>query len=155
LPPTTTTEGTSVDRPAPLGTVVEYDEPGQAWSTSITGWNPEATALVTKADRYGLNKLEPGMVFVIVTVRTTHTSGNPARSPISYRLQIAGASGVAADLDIGCTISVSPHATLNAELLAGGSVDEHICYELTPADAATAVAFISGADGNPIYLALR
>ena len=154
IAPTTTTEGTTADRPAPRGTVIEYAEPGQQWSTSITGWNPDATTLVKKADRYGLNKVEPGMVFAIVTVRTTHVSGNPAQSPISYRLQVAGPSAIAADLDIGCTISINRQATLNATVLDGGSVDEQICYQLTPTDAAAPVALISGGDGVPIYLAL-
>ena len=154
IAPTTTTEGTTAQRPAPRGTVIDYSEPGQQWSTTITGWNPDATALVKKADRYGLNKVEPGMVFAIVTMRTTHVSGNPAQSPISYRLQVAGPSAIAADLDIGCTISINRQATLNATVLDGGSVDEQICYQLNPADAAAPVALISGADGIPIYLSL-
>jgi hypothetical protein len=156
--PTTTAAapiGTTSAAPAPLGTAVDYTEPGQRWTTSITGWDADATEAVARSDRYGVAKAAPGQVLATVSVHTTHISGQPDASPISVNLLVAGPSGDAVALDVGCTVLVNPDAPRTSWLADGDSVDERVCFELSPADAVGAVALLRAPDGTERYLALH
>jgi hypothetical protein len=154
-PSTVEVVGTTAAAPAPLGTVADYVDHDQLWTMSITGWDPDATAAVARSDRYGVAKASPGQVLATVSVHTTHVRGQPDASPIGVNLLVAGPSGVEVALDVGCTVVVNPGVPRTSWLVAGDSVDEQVCFELSPADAAGAVALLQAPAGTNRYLALR
>lgn len=123
--------GASRANPVPLGQPLEVED----WTIVVTGYAENADATYADADEYA-DPPPAGTQYAIVQFSGTYNGPDSDTFP-SYYLSLLGESSLAAEADILCTITVNEEN--NVEVFTGGTLTTNLCYQLAPADAATAV----------------